>query len=261
MELELTGKTALVTGASKGIGAGVAESLAAEGCNLHIVSRSLDDLQAHAGYLRDRYRVEVQPRAADLSNSRAIDDLVADIGAVDILVNNAGAIPAGDLWQVDETRWRQAWELKVFGYINLCRAMYIPMQKQGHGVIVNVTGLAADRTDAGYVAGTTGNAGLNAFTRAIGGKSLNDGIRVLAVSPGAVETERLVGLMQTRAAAEFGDPARWRRYLKNLPQGRAASVREVADVVVFMCSAKAGFVSGTVITVDGGHGSNHGSFT
>ena len=127
--------------------------------------------------------------------------------------------------------------------------------------VINVTGLAADRTDANYIAGTTGNAGLNAFTRAVGGKSLNDGIRVLAVSPGAVETERLVDLMRTRATSEFGDPEQWRRYLKNLPQGRAASVEEVADVVVFACSARAGFVSGTVINVDGGHGSNHGSFT
>ncbi len=261
MELELNGKTALVTGASKGIGAGIAEALAAEGCRLHIVSRSLDDLQVQAGYLQDRYRVDVQPRAADLSDSRAIDGLVADVGGIDILVNNAGAIPAGDLWQVDETRWRQAWDLKVFGYINLCRACYRLMQTQGQGVIVNVTGLAADRTDANYVAGTTGNAGLNAFTRAIGGKSLNDGIRVLAVSPGAVETERLVDLMRTRASAEFGDPEQWRGYLKNLPLGRAASVAEVADVVVFLCSARAGFVSGTVVTVDGGHGSNHGSFT
>ena len=261
MELELTGKIALVTGASKGIGAGIAEGLAAEGCNLHIVSRSLDDLQAHAGYLHDEYGVDVQPRAADLANSREIDELIADTGPVDILVNNAGAIPAGDLWQVDETRWRQAWELKVFGYINLCRGMYALMRTRGHGVIVNVTGLAADRTDANYIAGTTGNAGLNAFTRAVGGKSLNDGIRVLAVSPGAVETERLVDLMRTRATSEFGDPEQWRRYLNNLPQGRAASVAEVADVVVFACSARAGFVSGTVISVDGGHGSNHGSFT
>ena len=120
--------------------------------------------------------------------------------------------------------------------------------------------MAAERTDANYVAGTTGNAGLNAFTRAVGGKSLNDGVRILSVSPGPVETERLVALMKTRAKAEFGDPDRWQSYLANLPLGRAASVQEVADVVVFMASKRANFVNGSVVTVDGGHGANQSSF-
>jgi len=134
------------------------------------------------------------------------------------------------------------------------------MKERGQGTIINVTGLAAERTDANYVAGTTGNAGLNAFTRAVGGKSLNDGVRILSVSPGPVETERLVALMKTRAKAEFGDPDRWQSYLANLPLGRAASVQEVADVVVFMASKRANFVNGSVVTVDGGHGANQSSF-
>jgi NAD(P)-dependent dehydrogenase (short-subunit alcohol dehydrogenase family) len=143
----------------------------------------------------------------------------------------------------------------------MTRAFLEVMEKRGSGVIVNVTGLAADRTDANYVAGTTGNAGLNAFTRAVGGRSLSRGVRVLAVSPGPVATERLVTLMKSRAEAEFGDPHRWQSYLSGLPASRAATVEEVADVVVFMSSERASFVSGTVVTVDGGHGGNQGSFT
>jgi 3-oxoacyl-[acyl-carrier protein] reductase len=261
MELGLKGKTALITGASKGIGKGVAEVLAAEGCSLHLVSRTKADLDKVAADLKSRFGVNVETHACDLGEPGAVEALIGAVQLPDIVVNNAGAIPAGTIDAVDEARWRQAWDLKVFGYINMCRAFYAAMKARGAGVIVNVTGLAADRTDAGYIAGTAGNASLNAFTRALGSRSLNDGVRVLAVSPGPVETERLVNLMQTRAEAQHGDPDRWQGYLANLPMKRAASVREVADVVVFLASERASYMSGTVVTVDGGHGSNQGSFT
>ncbi|MEK9725587.1 MAG: SDR family NAD(P)-dependent oxidoreductase, partial [Rhodospirillaceae bacterium] len=184
MDLQLSGKTAVVTGASKGIGAGVARGLAEEGCNLHIVSRTAADLEKVADEIRAATGVDVTPHALDLSDGANVAKLVAATGAPDILVNNAGAIPGGDLQAIDEARWREAWDLKVFGYINMCRAYYAAMAEAGGGTIVNVTGLAADRTDFGYVAGTTGNAGLNAFTKAVGGRSLKDGVRILSVSPG-----------------------------------------------------------------------------
>lgn len=261
MDLNLTGKTAVVTGASKGIGAGVARGLAEEGCHVHIVSRTAADLEAYAAELAAETGVTVTPHALDLSDGANVAALLDAVGPVDILVNNAGAIPAGDLLSIDEARWREAWDLKVFGYINMCRAFYGAMKEQGHGVIINVTGLAADRTDAGYVAGTAGNASLNAFTRAVGGRSLADNVRVLSVSPGAVATDRIVTLMRAKAEAQYGDPERWQSYLANLPLGRAAEVREVADVVVFMASERAAYVNGTVVTVDGGHGANMGSFS
>ncbi len=261
MELGLQGKTALVTGASKGIGLGVARALAAEGCHVHLVSRTAQALEAAADGIASRFQVRATAHPMDLSDSSVIDGLLDAAGTPDILVNNAGAIPGGDLQAVDEATWRGAWDLKVFGYVNLTRACYARMQARGSGVIVNVTGLAADRTDVNYVAGTTGNAGLNAFTRAVGSYSLEHGIRVLAVSPGPTETDRLVTLMKTRAKAEFGDEQRWREFTGGLPMGRAASVEEVADVVAFAASERASYLSGIVITVDGGHGQRGGSFT
>jgi NAD(P)-dependent dehydrogenase (short-subunit alcohol dehydrogenase family) len=135
------------------------------------------------------------------------------------------------------------------------------MRSRRKGVIVNVTGLAADRLDSGYIAGSTGNSALNAFTRTLGSYSLEEGIRVLAVSPGAVETERLVTLMKIRAADKLGDPERWREFVKGLPQGRPASVEEIANVVIFAASARASYVTGTVITVDGGHNARNSAFT
>ncbi len=261
MELGLQGRRAVVTGASKGIGLGVAAALAKEGCHLHLVARSADRLEAGASRLRAEYGIDVACHALDLSRSASVAALLAATGTPDILVNNAGAIPGGDLAHVDEARWREAWDLKVFGYINMSRAYYAAMQSAGHGVIVNVTGLAADRLDYRYIAGSAGNASLNAFSRTLGSYSLEHGVRVLAVSPGAVETERLVTLMRGRAADQLGDPERWRELLDGLPMKRAATVQEVADVVVFVASDRASYVSGIVITVDGGHNARGGSFS
>lgn len=256
MDLELAGKTALITGGSKGIGFGVADALVREGCTVHLAARDAGTLQEAVA----RLGPEASATAVDLAERGAAKGLLEAVGLPDILVNNAGAIPAGDVLSVDEDRWRTAWDLKVFGYINLCRAAYEAMAERGHGVIANVTGLAADRTDYDYIAGTAGNASLNAFTRALGSRSIEKGVRVLAVSPGAVATDRLVGLMRSRAEAEHGDPERWQSYLSGLPLGRAATVEEVADVVTFAVSARASWLSGTVITVDGGHGARAGSF-
>lgn len=261
MDLGLTGRRALVTGASKGIGAAVAEGLAAEGCAVGLVARTLERLEEVATGIRERHGVEVSVHAADLSDSASLTRVLEAFGMPDILVNNAGAIPGGDIEAIDEARWREAWDLKVFGYINFARACYAGMRERGSGVIVNVTGLAADRHDFSYIAGTTGNAGLNAFTRALGSYSLEHGVRVLAVSPGATETERLVGLMKTKAREVHGDDSRWAEFLSSMPMGRAAKPQEVSDVVVFLASGRAGYVSGTVVNVDGGHGSRGGSFS
>ena len=261
MELALSGKTVLVTGASKGIGYGVAEALGREGCRVHIVSRSKDALEAAATKLTEETGATVTAHPADLSARGSAEALLADVGTPDILVNNAGAIPGGDLQAITEDRWREAWDLKVFGYINMARQTYAGMKAKGGGVICNVTGLAADRTDFSYIAGTAGNASLNAFTKALGSYSLEDGIRVFAVSPGPVETERLVTLMKTKAKADTGSEDNWQSLLGGMPLGRAATVAEIADVVAFLVSDRASYVSGTVLNVDGGHGSRGGSFS
>ncbi len=261
MELGLAGRKAIVTGASKGIGYGVAEALAGEGCSVHIVSRDASMLGDAAERISSATGASVSAHPMDLSQSGSAESILAAVGAPDILVNNAGAIPGGDLQTIDEARWREAWDLKVFGYINMARQAYAAMKSKNGGVICNVTGLAADRTDFSYIAGTAGNASLNAFTKALGSYSLEDGIRVFAVSPGPVETERLVTLMKTRAKAETGSEDNWQSYLGGMPLGRAARVAEVADVVTFLVSDRASYISGTVLNVDGGHGSRGGSFS
>jgi len=252
MDLQLRGRTALITGASKGIGFASAESLAAEGVNVILVSRTEADLEAARQRITGRYNVGVQIHAYDLSDSRNVDRLVAAHPDIDILVNNAGAIPGGDLWAITEERWRTAWDLKVFGYINMCRGFYAAMKARGRGVIINILGMAGEKMDRGYIAGSTGNAGLMAFTRALGGSAGDDGLRVVGINPGAVATDRLVTLMKGRAQTQLGDASRWEELMKPLPMGRAGKPEEIGAMVAFLASDISAYTTGTIITIDGG---------
>jgi NAD(P)-dependent dehydrogenase (short-subunit alcohol dehydrogenase family) len=252
MELALTGKWALVTGASKGIGRATAECLAAEGCNLVLVSRTPADLARAEKELLGRYPVKVEVVAADLSDSTKINELARRFPDIDILVNNAGAIPGGNLLDVDETTWRKAWDLKVFGYVNMCRSFYRLMQHRGAGVIINVTGNVAQTHDPEYICGVAANAALTAFSQSLGSVSPKDGIRVISVNPGPVETDRLVGLMQRKAKDRTGSAENWRELLKPLPFARGCAPEEIGAMIAFLASDRCSYNSGSVVTVDAG---------
>jgi NAD(P)-dependent dehydrogenase (short-subunit alcohol dehydrogenase family) len=252
MDLNLAGKRALITGGSKGIGRASAELLAEEGCDIVIVARDPAALEAAAERIRAKRQVRVEAIAADLSRRDEVVRVAQSVGAPDILVNNAGAIPPGTLADVDADRWRQAWDLKVFGFIDLTRAIYAAMKARGGGVVVNVIGAAGEKFPTEYVAGAAGNAALMAFTRALGRGAPADGMRVVGINPGPVETERMVMLQRDRAQRVHGDPERWRDFLKTMPFGRAAAPEEIANAVAFLASPRSGYTSGTILTIDGG---------
>jgi NAD(P)-dependent dehydrogenase (short-subunit alcohol dehydrogenase family) len=257
MDLKLRGRTALITGASRGIGFATAAVLADEGCNLVLVARTAATLNAARQSLITISRVSVTVHALDISKSSSIARLAAEHPDLDILVNNAGAVPAGRLGEIDEKRWRDAWELKVFGYINMTRAFYAAMKKRGSGVIINIIGVAGERHEAGYIAGSAGNAALMAFTRAMGSASPADNIRIIGVNPGPIATDRLNAIMKKRAQDLFGDASRWREMYTALPFGRAGKPEEIAHMVAFLASDLSAYISGTVITIDAG-ASNRG---
>lgn len=252
MDLKLAGKTALITGASKGIGRAAAEIMAGESCNVIIVSRSADALAAAKTAIVQKTNVRVDTVAADLSDSANVTRLARDYPEIDILVNNAGAIPGGSLLNVDEATWRKAWDLKVFGYVNMCRAYYALMQARGRGVIVNVVGNAADTHDPEYICGVAGNAALSAFTQSLGSVSAKDGIRVVAISPGPVATDRLVTLMKKKALDRTGNADNWKDLFKPLPFGRGATAEEIGAAIAFVASERSGYTSGSVVTIDAG---------
>jgi hypothetical protein len=241
-----------VTGASQGIGRACAESLAREGCHLHVTARSADALQRVRAQLASAYGVEVAAHPVDLRQRGAAAALADACADADILVNNAGNTPRGSILDVDEETWRQGWELKIFGYINLTREFYRRMVGRRAGVIVNVIGIGAEKLEYAYAAGSTGNAALVAMTRAIGGVSLDYGVRVLGVSPGWVETEKSKRGLRKRASEELGDPERWPELVAHWPRGHLMRPEEVGDVVAFVASARASAMSGVVVTVDAG---------
>src|SRR5580692_7144214 len=231
MDLKLTGRTALVTGSSKGIGLSVAQWFAREGVNVCLVARSGDRLEKEAA---------------------ARERVFQTFSDVDILVNNAGAIPGGSLDDVDEAAWRAGWDLKVYGYVGLTRLYLRMMRERKRGVIINIIGLGGERLAATYIAGAMGNAGLMAFTRAIGGRSTASGVRVVGVNPGPVLTDRVEVLGRKRAATQYGDENRWRESFAKMPYGRPASTDEIAATVVFLASDLSSYTSGTIVTIDGG---------
>ena len=238
MDLNLAGKRVLVTGGSKGIGHACVEAFAAERAKVRIASRNPPP--------------GPDAKAIDISRRGAAEELSRWAGEIDVLVNNAGAIPGGDLLKVDEETWRKAWELKVFGYINLTRLVYAGMKARKRGVIVNIIGSAGEKLDAAYIAGSTGNAGLMAFTRALGGASHADGIRVVGINPGPTATDRLIGLYRQRAETLLGDAKRYEELFKNMSFGRPATAAEIAAAVVFLASDRSAYTSGCILTIDGG---------
>lgn len=248
MDLGLQGRHAVVTGASKGIGLACARALAAEGCTITLVARDagrLAEAQKQVG-------AQAQVFTADLSKAEERAKLAAAVPAPDVLVNNAGAIPGGNILGLSMEQWQDAWSLKVFGYIHLTQ-LYLPaMMARRSGAIVNIIGLAGVSPRWDYVCGAAGNAALIAFTKAIGGKTPESGVRVVGINPASTRTDRIIELSKARARQRDGDDSRWEEFLQGLPFGRPAEPEEIGALAAMLASDRIGYVSGSVIDVDGG---------
>ncbi len=252
MDLKLKDKRVLVTGASRGIGLTIALAFAREGARPVLVARDQANLDKAMATFASAAHARPEGVLLDLSVSGSSEALAEQVPEIDILVNNAGAIPGGDIQDVNEARWRQAWELKVLGYINMTRVFLPRMQARGAGVICNIIGLAGAMPRADYICGSTGNAALMAFTNAIGGDSLKKGVRVFGINPAPTRSDRMQGLLEQQAAKLLGDAARWSELTGRYPLGRLAEPSEIAELAVFCSSPLCSYLSGSVINVEGG---------
>jgi 3-oxoacyl-[acyl-carrier protein] reductase len=257
MELGLKGKTVLVTGGSKGIGRATARAMAAEGARVMICSRSAPDLEAAARAIRSETGQAVEIVAADLSRLDGVESAAAAavqrLGRLDVLVNNAGAIKGGDFLALPDEEWMTGWSLKLLGYVRMARTVLPQMRSQGGGRIVNVVGMAARNPATTYMMGGAANAALINFTKALADLGAPSNILVTAVSPGPVKTDRWDSLQRQQAAAAGKDLDTFEKEQStNFPLGRIALPEEVADLVCFLASERASFLTGIAITIDGG---------
>jgi 3-oxoacyl-[acyl-carrier protein] reductase len=257
VELELKGKIALVTGASRGIGRAVAVALAREGAEVALCSRKSADLDTAAARILQATGVKALCVAGDLSTLAGVDAAVAAtrgrFGRIDILVNNAGAIRGGDFLEIPDAQWSEDWSLKLLGYIRMARAVFPLMQSQGGGRICNIVGAAARNPTPAYLTGGAANAALINFTKGLADLGAPSKILVNAVSPAATATERWDDMIKERSTAtgrsvdDLNAEAAQAYAL-----GRIATPEDVADLVAFLVSARASFLTGVCITVDGG---------
>lgn len=256
MDLGLTGKVALVTGGSRGIGRAIAGSLAAEGCDVLLVGRDEAALQVAADAVACESGRRALPFLADLREPAAVDQLAdtmaRDIGRLDILVNNAGATKRGDFFRLSDADWQDGFALKFFGYVRLTRAAW-PMLKAAGGSLINIVGVGARTPAAEFTIGSSVNAGLLAFTKCMAAVGLADGVRVNAVNPGAIETDRLSAAIAAHGEMT-GVPSADARadMLRSIGVPRFGKPEEIGAVVAFLAGSPSAYVHGSLIDVDGG---------
>ena len=252
MDLNLSNKVAVVTGASRGIGRAVAETLAEEGMRLALVARSRELLDAVARSLR----TETLVQAADLRDAHVPAGVsaatIARFGAIDLLVNVAGATKRGDFLELTDDDWADGYALKFFGAMRLCRAAW-PHLRERRGSIVNISGVGGRTGNADFTIGGSVNAAVLNLTKALADRGVRDGVRVNAINPGSTLTDRLRTRVEALAREEKIDfEAAEKRMAEKLRVGRFGQPAEIARAVAFLASPAAGYCQGVILDVDGG---------
>jgi 3-oxoacyl-[acyl-carrier protein] reductase len=252
MELHLAGKVAIVTGASKGIGRAIAQALAGEGMRLVVVARSRDLLEELVGPMGDRGVAVAADLMAHDAPARIVESALARFGGLDLVVNNAGSTKRGDFLALSEADWADGFGLKFFGAMRLCRAAW-PHLRASAGAIVNIAGVGGRTGSAEFAIGGAVNAALLNLTKVLADRGITDGIRVNAVNPGGIATNRLQTRLRTFAAEHgIGLQDAEAQMARALGVARFGTPEEIARLVAFLASPQAAYCQGSIVDADGG---------
>jgi NAD(P)-dependent dehydrogenase (short-subunit alcohol dehydrogenase family) len=252
MDLDLSGKIAIVTGASRGIGRAIAETLAAQGMRLVLAARTGEQLENLAASLPTACLVKV----VDLRQADAPAELIASavehFNRLDVLVNNAGATKRGDFLKLSDDDWADGFALKFFGAMRCCRAAW-PHLIASRGSIVNISGVGGRTGNAEFAIGGAVNAALLNLTKALADRGVKDGVRVNAINPGSINTARLQARIHNYAVEHNLDENQASQELAKSQQiARFGTPEEIARVVAFLASSQSSYIQGAILDVDGG---------
>ena len=255
MDLGLKGKAALVTGASEGIGMGIARKLADEGVHVAVCARTEAKLVKTAAEIARATGMEIVPIPADLRSlagcQRFVEQAAERLGGVDILVNNAGASAFGAFVDLPDDAFVDAINGKLLGYIRCARAVIPHMRRRGGGTIVNITGTTQQAVPL-HTPGSACNAAIRMFSKELSMELGPLNIRVNSLAPGRIQTARSDQLLEATAAAQGTSPdAMLSELIKTIPSGRVGTIDDIADAVCFLVSERASYVNGAALVVDG----------
>ncbi len=257
IDLKLTGKVAIVTGGSRGLGAASARLMAAEDVKLSLVALADPAIDTFAAELRETQGAEVLVIPTDLTDPKAADDAAARsldaYGRIDILINSAGAAQGGIFWEIPDAVWDEAYVLKFMGTVRMMRAVIPTMREQKYGRIVTVVGDTGKQPRARLLPGSSVNAALLAVTKGLADEVAADGISVNAVNPGPTRTDRVTTLF-ANLARDTGRSLEEieKDFTEDSPFGTIGEPEEVARMIVLLASDAASNITGSSITTDGG---------
>lgn len=257
MDLSLNGKIAIVCGASRGLGKAAARALAAEGARVAIVARGTDALEAAAAEIRNATGSSILPIAADLAREEDIDRVVRDaswtLGGLDILVTNAGGPRSALFDALTDEDWRQAIDLTLLSVVRLCMRAVPQMRRRGGGRIINVTSVSAKQPVDGLMLSNALRPAVIGFSKTLSTELARERILVNCVAPGYTRTDRVAEVVAAAAARDGVEAAVVeQRLTASIPAGRLGEPRELADLIAFLASDRASYITGATIQVDGG---------